>query len=92
MSVETIAETVHPESKQTPVRKKRFRRDVVGADIPSVLNTDLAGKVIQSAEAIVGDDTACILMNLKNGKFFGDDPKVTFSALSWAIHSLSEPD
>ncbi|KAK3825317.1 MAG: hypothetical protein J3Q66DRAFT_103524 [Benniella sp.] len=38
LSVETIAETVHPET----------------------------GKIIQSAEAIVGDDTACILMNLKN--------------------------
>ncbi|KAI1316254.1 hypothetical protein EDD11_010301 [Mortierella claussenii] len=38
LSVETIAETVHPTT----------------------------GKVIQSAEAIVGDDTACILLNLKN--------------------------
>ncbi|KAG0280415.1 hypothetical protein BGZ95_010230 [Linnemannia exigua] len=37
-SVETIAETIHPET----------------------------GKIIQSAEAIVGDDTACILLNLKN--------------------------
>ncbi|KAF9177152.1 hypothetical protein BGZ51_009070, partial [Haplosporangium sp. Z 767] len=41
LSVEAIAETVHPET----------------------------GKVIQSAEAIVGDDTACILLNLKNGKY-----------------------
>ncbi|KAF9366145.1 hypothetical protein BGX34_005908 [Mortierella sp. NVP85] len=32
--------------------------------------TTQSGKIIQSAEAIVGDDTACILMNLKNGKFF----------------------
>ncbi|KAF9582914.1 hypothetical protein BGW38_010587 [Lunasporangiospora selenospora] len=39
LSVETIAETVHPET----------------------------GRVIHSAEAIVGDDTACILLNLKNG-------------------------
>ncbi|KAF9429665.1 hypothetical protein BGZ76_001144, partial [Entomortierella beljakovae] len=38
LSVETIAETVHPDT----------------------------GKIIQSAEAIVGDDTACILLNLKN--------------------------
>ncbi|KAF9154643.1 hypothetical protein BG015_000328 [Linnemannia schmuckeri] len=38
LSVETIAETIHPET----------------------------GKIIQSAEAIVGDDTACILLNLKN--------------------------
>ncbi|KAF9297936.1 hypothetical protein BKA57DRAFT_530305 [Linnemannia elongata] len=38
LSVETIAETMHPET----------------------------GKIIQSAEAIVGDDTACILLNLKN--------------------------
>ncbi|KAI7825272.1 hypothetical protein BC939DRAFT_126463 [Gamsiella multidivaricata] len=38
LSVETIAETVHPET----------------------------GKIIQSAEAIVGDDSACILLNLKN--------------------------
>ncbi|KAG0297455.1 hypothetical protein BGZ96_006411 [Linnemannia gamsii] len=38
LSVETIAETIHPET----------------------------GKIVQSAEAIVGDDTACILLNLKN--------------------------
>ncbi|KAG0303172.1 hypothetical protein BGZ98_006930 [Dissophora globulifera] len=38
LSVEAIAETVHPET----------------------------GKSVQSAEAIVGDDTACILLNLKN--------------------------
>ncbi|KAF8939695.1 hypothetical protein EDD21DRAFT_349250 [Dissophora ornata] len=38
LSVETIAETIHPET----------------------------GKVIQSAEAIVGDNTACVLLNLKN--------------------------
>ncbi|KAF9124340.1 hypothetical protein BGW39_008279, partial [Mortierella sp. 14UC] len=38
LSVETIAETIHPET----------------------------GKIIQSAEAIVGDDTACILLSLKN--------------------------
>ncbi|KAF8947146.1 hypothetical protein BGZ47_010164 [Haplosporangium gracile] len=38
LSVETIAETIHPET----------------------------GKIIQSAEAIVGDDSACILLNLKN--------------------------
>ncbi|GJJ70759.1 hypothetical protein EMPS_03109 [Entomortierella parvispora] len=38
LSVEAIAETIHPET----------------------------GKMIQSAEAIVGDDTACILLNLKN--------------------------
>ncbi|KAG0329426.1 hypothetical protein BG004_002338 [Podila humilis] len=38
LSVEIIAETVHPET----------------------------GNIIQSAEAIVGDDTACILLNLKN--------------------------
>ncbi|KAF9932896.1 hypothetical protein FBU30_007055 [Linnemannia zychae] len=38
LSVEAIAETIHPET----------------------------GKIIQSAEAIVGDDTACILLNLKN--------------------------
>ncbi|KAF9976638.1 hypothetical protein BGZ65_007761 [Modicella reniformis] len=28
--------------------------------------TTQSGKIIQSAEAIVGDDTACILLNLKN--------------------------
>ncbi|KAF9101479.1 hypothetical protein BGX27_011453 [Mortierella sp. AM989] len=44
LSVETIAETIHPET----------------------------GKIIQSAEAIVGDDTACILLNLKNGKYILD--------------------
>ncbi|KAF9337846.1 hypothetical protein BG006_002211 [Podila minutissima] len=38
LSVEIIAETIHPET----------------------------GKILQSAEAIVGDDTACILLNLKN--------------------------
>ncbi|KAG0038837.1 hypothetical protein BGZ82_010725 [Podila clonocystis] len=38
LSVEIIAETVHPET----------------------------GKILQSAEAIVGDDSACILLNLKN--------------------------
>ncbi|KAF9394426.1 hypothetical protein CPC16_011310 [Podila verticillata] len=38
LSVEIIAETLHPET----------------------------GKILQSAEAIVGDDTACILLNLKN--------------------------
>ncbi|KAF9912956.1 hypothetical protein EC991_007570 [Linnemannia zychae] len=38
LSVEAIAETIHPET----------------------------GKIIQSAEAIVGDETACILLNLKN--------------------------
>ncbi|KAG0049700.1 hypothetical protein BGZ83_005471 [Gryganskiella cystojenkinii] len=38
LSVEAIAETIHPET----------------------------GRVVQSAEAIVGDDTACILLNLKN--------------------------
>ncbi|KAF9428333.1 hypothetical protein BGZ94_002768 [Podila epigama] len=38
LSVEIIAETIHPET----------------------------GKIMQSAEAIVGDDTACILLNLKN--------------------------
>ncbi|KAG0334995.1 hypothetical protein BG000_007864 [Podila horticola] len=38
LSVEIIAETVHPET----------------------------GKILQSAEAIVGDDTACILLILKN--------------------------
>ncbi|KAG0215126.1 hypothetical protein BGX28_000831 [Mortierella sp. GBA30] len=41
LSVEAIAETIHPET----------------------------GRIVQTAEVIVGDDSACILLNLKNGKY-----------------------
>lgn len=76
LSVEIIAETVHPESKTLFFGVLLIdlflsacrERDSDQFQLLIFLYSSPAGKILQSAEAIVGDDTACILLILKNGK------------------------